>query len=414
MLLPAAYVNRRVDMRLPSTALILTGCLIVLSGCGKKEGAAEGGGMGGMPPASVEVMQVQPANVPLQPEYAANTSGSREVEVRAQVGGILLKQSYDDGAPVQEGQILFQIDPKPYQVRLDQAKAQLGQAQAQLLAADRNWKRAEELFKNQAISEKDRDDALSAEDAAKASVALGQAQVRAAQLDLDYTSVKAPISGVTSQKLVSEGTLIGTGASDSLLTRISQLDPLYVNFSYPDAEFMRQKELFAHCGINTDNTKLSATMTFSDGTAYAEKGTIDFTGTTVDRDTGSIQARAVFPNPNHTVLPGQFVRIVLDGLVCRNALLVPADAVMQGPQGAFVYKLDQKNAAQVAPVRTGLSVSGNWIVESGLRPGDTVITKGLIKVMPGAVVNPEKPGQPAGGPPPAAALKAPAQKGAAQ
>ncbi len=368
--------------------------LVFLPSCKDKgESQAQGGPGGGMPPAAVEVVTLQPVNVPLQPEYAATTSGSREVEVRAQVGGILLKQTYVEGSAVKEGQVLFQIDPKPYQVRLDQAKAQLGQAQAQLLAADRNWKRAAELFKNEAISEKDRDDALSAEEAAKASVALGQAQVNAAQLDLDYTSVKAPISGITSQKIVSEGTLIGTTAADSLLTRINQLDPLYVNYSYPDAEFLRQKEFFAACGIDIEKTVLAAVMKFPDGSTYAEKGTIDFTGATVDRETGSIQARAVFPNPDHSVLPGQFVRIALDGLVCQNALLVPAAAIMQGPQGSFVYKVDAKNMAQIAPITANLSVGENRIVQKGLNPGDTIITNGLIKVMPGAPVQPEKAGQ---------------------
>ncbi len=371
--------------------------IAVLAGCkGKDEQAQQGGGMGGMPPASVEITVMTPVDVGLEQEYAGSTEGSREVEVRAQVGGILMRQNYMDGAAVSQGQVLFQIDPRPYQATLDQAKAQLQQAQAQLLSAERNWKRVGALFQSQAISGKDYDDAQGAYEAAQAGVALAKAQVKTAQLNLDYTSVKAPISGITGQKIASEGSLVTAGAETSLLARISQLDPIYVDFSYPDADFMRQKELFTHCGIPPESQKhLETVMKFGDGTAYAPKGFVDFTGMTVDRQTGTISARAIMPNPDHTILPGQFVRVALQGLVCHGALLVPQDAVMQGPQGAFVYKLGDKNTAMVAPVKTLAQLKDQWIVQSGLQPGDKVITKGVIKVIPGMPVNPEQP-KPAG------------------
>jgi membrane fusion protein (multidrug efflux system) len=367
--------------------------IALLSGCkGKEEQAQQGGGMGGMPPASVEVTVMAPIDVPLEQEYAGSTEGSREVEVRAQVGGILISQAYMDGATVKQGQVLFQIDPRPYQAALDQAKAQLQQAEAQLLSAERNWKRVGALFQSQAISGKDYDDAQGAYESAQAGVALATAQVKTAQLNLNYTSVKAPISGITGQKIASEGSLVSAGAETSLLARISQLDPIYVDFSYPDADFMRQKELFAHCGIAPESQKhLETIMKFGDGTPYNQKGFVDFTGMTVDRQTGTISARAIMPNPDHAVLPGQFVRVALQGLVCRGALLVPQDAVMQGPQGAFVYKLGDKNVAMIAPVKMVAQVKDQWIVQDGLKPGDTVITKGVIKVMPGMPVNPEQP-----------------------
>lgn len=363
-----------------------------LAGCKGKDEQAQGGGMGGMPPASVEVTAMTPVDVPLEQEYAGSTEGSREVEVRAQVGGILMRQNYMDGAAVKQGQVLFQIDPRPYQAALDQAKAQLQQAQAQLLSAGRNWKRVSALYQTQAISGKDYDDAQGANEAAQAGVALAQAQVKTAQLNLDYTAVKAPISGITGQKIASEGSLITAGAENSLLARISQLDPIYVDFSYPDADFMRQKALFTKCGIDPDSQRhLETIMKFGDGTAYPHKGYVDFTGMTVDRQTGTISARAIMPNPDYAVLPGQFVRVALQGLVCRGALLVPQDAVMQGPQGAFVYKLGEKNTAMIAPIKTLAPIGDKWIVESGLNPGDVVITKGVIKVMPGLPVNPEQP-----------------------
>lgn len=377
-------------------SLICAG-LLLLAGCddaGQGSGGP-GGMMGGMPPAEVTVMQVGAQDVPLAPEYSARTQGSREVEVRARVGGILLERVYEEGKFIEKGAVMFRIDPDQYKVIYDRALAQLGQAKAVLKAAERNWARVEPLFNEQAVSARTRDEALSTLENAKAGVALANAEVRAAKLNLDYTSVEAPISGIASKETVSEGSLVGTGAADGLLTRMTQLDPIYVNFSYPDADFMMIRRLKdqqeavvtaedeAEAG---DDVPLQATLTYDNGQAYDLSGTVSFTGATIDPQTGTVQARAVFPNPDGKLMPGQFVRVTLNGLVLPDAIAVPQAAVMQGPEGKFVYKLGADNTAQIAPIKTGIARGNEWIVEQGLAEGDTVIVDGIIKVRPNAPV----------------------------
>lgn len=385
-------------MRSPSVSSYRVLTLVLLSslalaGCKKEEGGQGGAeaaaGHGAMPPAAVEFVTVTAEDVQLEKEYAGRTAGSREVEVRARVGGILLERTYVEGSAVKQGDILFRIDPEPYKLALDRTKAQKEQADARLKAASRNWDRASSLFQKQAVSAKTRDDALSELESSRAAVALAEAETKTAQLNLDYTAVTAPISGITSRETRSEGSLIGAGAADSLLTRITQLDPVYVIFAFPDADFMRQKELLASGVISADaDAPLKGTLIFADGTVYDKAGEIDFTAATVDSETGTVQARAVFPNLANTVLPGQFVRIKLHGLTRKGTILVPEAAIMQGPQGKFVYRIDAENKAQIAPVKTKDAISGRWIVEEGLNAGDRIITNGVIKVMPGAPVNP--------------------------
>lgn len=376
----------------PSFLAVTT--LLLLSAC---DGSAQDGSGGGMqmPPPEVTVMTLTEKDVPLDPEYPGRTQGSREVEIRARVGGILLKRSYEEGEFIEKGKVMFEIDPDQYKVALDRARAQLGQAQATLKAAQRNWDRVDPLYKEQAVSARTRDEALSALESAKASVGLANAEVNAAKLNLDYTKVEAPIAGITSKEAVSEGSLIGTGPTDGLLTRMIQLDPIYVNFAYPDSDFLTQRDLMesGETDLEGAQKQLQATLVYGDDQEYKQSGTVSFTDTKIDTQTGSVNARAVFPNPDGRLLPGQFVRLTINGVTFPKAISIPQAAVLQGPQGKFVYRLGEGNKAEIASITTGVEHGEEWIVETGLKAGDVIILDNLMKVQPNSPVSVKQPGE---------------------
>lgn len=338
------------------------------------------------PPPPVTVMDVKPATVPLTYQYAARIAAFRQVEVRARVGGILLKRNFVEGSEVKAGDVLFLIDPATYAAALAQAEAQLKQAQAQLSQAQREEKRNISLFGQNASSEKTRDDAISARELAEAAVAAAQAQVQTAQLNLDYTQVTAPIGGITSLEQVSEGSLIGTSGDAGLLTSITQLDPVYVNFSFSDSEAAEVRRLLDMKKAKGEEPKLGVKISFGDGSTYDREGLVDFTSSTIDLETGTLQARAVVDNPTRRLLPGQFVRATVTGVSVDNAITIPEVSLMQSPQGQFVYTVDDKGNARANPVTLGQKVGDDWIVLSGLKEGDKLITEGVIKVRPGAPV----------------------------
>ncbi|WEK51501.1 MAG: efflux RND transporter periplasmic adaptor subunit [Candidatus Kaistia colombiensis] len=338
------------------------------------------------PPPSVELTTLNAREVPLSYSYAGRVSAFREVQVRAQVGGILMERAYVEGARVKAGDVLFRVDPKTYEAEVAKAEAQLQTAEAQLAQATRDKVRAVELFARQVGSQKSRDDALSAVDLAGAAVAAAKAQLKAAQINLDYATVRAPIDGVTSLDVVPEGSLIGVGSTDSLLTTITQLDPVYVNFSFTDANAAEIRQIAEAQKHPTESNKLTASITFGDGSTYGTTGEIDFTSSSIDTQTGTIRSRAVFANPDFRLIPGQFVRVTIGGMSLPSAIVIPEIAVLQGPKGKFVYTVDDKGVAAMAPVTLGQSVEGGWIVTEGLKSGDQVVTSGVIKVRPGAPV----------------------------
>jgi membrane fusion protein (multidrug efflux system) len=342
---------------------------------------------GQTPPPQVTVAEVQETDASVTYEYAARVSAYREVQVRARVGGILLKRNFTEGAQVKAGQVLFEIDPAPFEAELARTKAQLQQAQAQSNQAVRDAERALQLFSRGAGSEKSRDDAIAAKELGAASVAAAEAQVRTAQLNLDYTKVRAPISGITSLEQVPEGSLIGTSGDSGLLTAITQLDPIYVNFAFADregAEIRRLLNVQAPKGSPAKDLKVK--ITFGDGAVYDQEGTIDFTSSSIDTQTGTLQARAIVENPNQRLVPGQFVRATVTGLTLDDAIVVPEAAVMQGPQGQFVYTINSTGNAEIRPVELSRQIESGWIVSSGLRAGDKLVTEGVIKVRPGGPV----------------------------
>ena len=360
----------------------------------EEQKSANAGAPAAPPPPEVLLKTVEAKDIPISYEYAGRVAGSREVEVRARVSGILMERTYTEGELVKQGDLLFLIDPAPYEAALAQAEAMLQQQQANLAQADREWKRISALFERNAVSARERDSALSTLELAKATVAGARAELRTARINLDYTRVEAPISGVTSQEAVSEGSLVGTGQDSSLLTRISQLDPVYVNFAVPDAESLQLRNMQESGALTLPaDGRLRVDLRLSDGSAMADAGYVDFTDSTIDPSTGTIRNRAVVANPNRDLMPGQFVRVQVKGMVLRNAVTVPQVAVLQGAQGMMVYVVNGENVATPRPIRIGRAIGDSWLVQDGLKDGERVIVEGVIKVRPGQTVRPAEPKQ---------------------
>ena len=340
-----------------------------------------------MPPPEVVVETVKVESLPLQFEYPARTAGYREVQVRAQVSGILQERTYQEGSQVKQGQVLFRIDPRPYQAALARAKGVLAQEQARYRQTERDLKRIRELQGKGFASESELDNAISNFEQSKANIEAAQAEVQSKQIDLDYTTVEAPISGITSKETVSEGSLMVAGdPSASLLTNITQLDPIYVNFALPDREDARIRQALADGTLVRDSEQYVAQIRFGDGSTYPLEGKVDFTDSLIDRSTGTVSARAVVPNPDQALLPGQFVRVLLKGISKPNAITVPERAIGQGPNGTYVYVVDEQGMARVRPVTTAHTADGRWAVDSGLAAGERIIVEGLPKVRPNTPV----------------------------
>jgi membrane fusion protein (multidrug efflux system) len=338
------------------------------------------------PPPEVGVIVTQAVETPLPFEYAGRVVGFRNVEVRPRVGGLLLTRDYVEGAKVKEGDVLFRIDPATYEVALSRAEAQRQQAQATLRQAEENFKRIDQLSSKAIATERQLDDAVAQRDQARASVQLAEAEIRNARLNLDYTTVIAPASGVTALQSPPVGTLIQ--AQQTLLTTITRLDPAYVMFSFTDTEAQDFRELNQRRAKPIVAEDLTVELHYSNGAIYPHTGKIDQAAQRVDLQTGTIEARAIFPNPDGALIPGQFVRIVIKGVTLQDAIVIPSQAVNQGPQGPSVFVVGDNNAAQAKLVRLGQEVAGGLVVQNGLKSGEQVIVDGVIRVRPGAPVKP--------------------------
>jgi membrane fusion protein (multidrug efflux system) len=324
-----------------------------------------------------------------------------------------LKRNYTEGGPVTAGQSLFSIDPAPFEAVAARSEADVAAAEARYANAARTAKRLKPLYDAHAVSQKDYDDAVSGEDVAAADVKSAKARLVEARLNLGYTAVVAPVSGVTSRSLKSEGTLIA-GPAD-LLTTVSQVDPIYVNFGLSESEQLRlREEVATHKLVLPKDNRFDVAIRFEDGRLYQRTGRLAFTDVRVNNQTGTSDARAELPNPAGEVRPGQFVRVILKGAQRPDAITVPQRAVMEGAQGKMVYLLSKENTAMPRPVTVGDWTGSDWIIKEGLQPGDKVIVDGLAKIFfPGAPVqvgdpNAPPPGAPGaspkndakGGPPP--------------
>jgi membrane fusion protein (multidrug efflux system) len=357
--------------------------LATLSGCKPSSSNAPAGGA--MPPPEVTVAIAQPRDLPATFEYVAQIAGVREVEVRARVSGILEKWNYTEGARVAAGQSLFTIDPAPYRAALARAEAQLASAEASLSQASRDAARLRPLFEAKAVSQKDYDDAASAQQVASANVKAAEAAVTEARLNLSYTRVEAPISGITSRALQSEGSLVQ--AQQTLLTTISQIDPIHVIFSFTEAEHLKFTRAVEEGRlVLPKGGKFDVTLRLADNSEYARTGKVDFTDVRVDPGTGTIEARAVIANPQGLLRPGQFARVQLAGGMRPGAITIPQRAVLEGPGTKIVLTVNAQGIVEPRPVQVGDWSGQDWVILDGLKPGDRVIVDGVVKARPGSPV----------------------------
>lgn len=356
-----------------------------VAGCNPSGGKQGHGGPGGMPPAAVSTMTVQPRAVLAPFEYTGQTAGSREVEVRARVRGILERRNFTEGGTVKQGQSLYTIDRAPFEAALAKAQADVAGATARLEQAKRNAARLRPLYAEKAVSQKDYDDAASAEAIGEADLKAAQARLREARLDLEYTRVEAPVSGIVGRSLPSEGTLVS--GPEVLLTTITQVDPIWVNFGIPDADRLKMRsESEAGRLVLPKDDRFEVRLQLADGQVYARTGWLTFSDVRISGQTGTSDARAVLPNPDAKLRPGQFVRVTLSGATRPEAVLVPQRAVLEGPQGKFVYVVDEKSVAQARVVEVGEWAGSDWIITGGLKAGEQVIIDGVMRIGPGAPV----------------------------
>ena len=359
----------------------------LLSGCGPKPTAAPGapgGAAGGPPPAMpVGVRVAKLESVPVLIEAVGQAEGSKEVDIRARIGGLIQKQSYREGERLRAGAPMFAIERAPFEIALAEARAALAQEQARIEQARREAARLKPLAEQQAISQREYDDAASAQRLAEASMQAAQAKVREAQLNLSYTSIAAPIAGLAGRAEKSEGSLVS--ASDGLLTRITQTDPIWIRFSLSEAE---------RSVLSSTRAANVVRLLSSDGKPINTSGKLNFKGSTVDAKLGTVQLRAEFANPDLTVLPGQFVRAQVQAGT-ESAFLVPQAAVMSGDRGKMVWTIQEGKAAPT-PVEVGGWVGDDWVVRKGLKEGDQVVIDGLLKLRPGAPVAQRPPAAAAG------------------
>lgn len=380
--------------------------LVLLSACSGKEQGAGGPPAGGMPPMPVTAVEMQPTRAETSVEAVAQTEGAREVEVRARVGGILMKRVYEEGATVKAGQTLFQIDREPLDVAVAQARAQLAEAKARVEQTQREAARLKALLAQQAISQREYDTATSDNSVAQAAVQAAQAALRQAELNLSYANVTAPVSGVTGRAQVSEGTLVASGAG-TLLTTIVQVNPIWVRFSVSDTELANASP----DGRFNPKAIRGVELVLPDGSTYAQRGRLNFAASQIDPKLGTLQFRGEFANPDGKLLPGQFVKARLITGEREGVFKVPQAAVMQTDGGPVVMTVGPENKVAPRPVKTGQWSGKEWVILGGLKAGDKVIVDNLIKLRPGATVAPHGPGEGpgAGGKPGAAPAAAPAK-----
>ncbi|MDO5115883.1 MAG: efflux RND transporter periplasmic adaptor subunit [Synergistaceae bacterium] len=334
-------------------------------------------------PPVVSAMVVKRSDVPVEMEYTGQTSGFREAELRAQVGGIIKKKSYKEGMPVKAGQVMFTIDPAPYRAVLNRNTASLKQSEVQMNQMKIDFDRAAALYKKNAISKAEYDAAQSGWQASKAAVDAAKALVRQAQIDLGWTTVRAPISGYSGKEQYSVGNLIEAGG---LLTTIIQSDKLYVDFAIPADSYRRNEQFKKQGYLKVRPEGLSVELALGDGTKIEKRGKIDFQNRFVTPETASIKARAVFDNKDNELYSGQFVRVYVKGYYVPNILQVPLKAVVQASSQSFVYRLDEKNIPEKTEIRIILTIGNNCLVASGVKEGDRIVLDGVGKVRPGEEV----------------------------
>jgi len=361
----------------------LLALMICLGGCDRSHGQQGG------PPRVPEVATViiQPQQVELTTELPGRTTPYLVAEIRPQVNGIIKKRLFREGSDVKAGQLLYQIDPAPFQVALDSAKASLGKAQANLPSIRLKAERHRELLADNAVSKQDYDDAAAAMEQARAEIEYWKAQVEAARINLGYTRVTAPISGRIGKSSVTDGALVTAYQPMSLAT-IQQLDPIYVDVTQSSAELLRLKRNLEAGQLSADGKNgKKVRILLEDCTPYPLEGMLQFRDITVDQATGSFTLRIVVPNPKHLLLPGMFMRAVVQEGIAEQAILVPQQGVSRTPKGDPVaLVVDEAGTVQQRPLTLNRALGDQWLVASGLQTGERVIVEGMLNIRPGATV----------------------------
>lgn len=334
----------------------------------------------------VKVETIKPSTIPALYSFAGTIQSSHQVEIRARVEGYLEKVVYKEGGFVNAGDTLYLLDKKPFEAALEDAKGALSKQQAILWNAKRTKERLEPLFKEKAASRKDLDTSIAEELTAQAEVQSAKAKLMQAELDLSYTTIKSPISGLASDTNYKEGALITPGAN-GLMTTVSVVDPIWVYFSISENDILKSKsEELKQQLVFPKTGELDIEVVLADGSIYPHKGKVNFASPTIDQKTGTMSIRAVLPNPGNILVPGQFVRVNVIGATRPKAIVIPQRAVLEGKNGMFVYVVIN-NKAEIRNVEVGDWYQNNWIIHSGLIEGDVVITDGVNKVRPGVPVN---------------------------
>jgi len=365
----------------------------VIAGCSKQAAPPPQ-----RPAPEVSVVTVQPRTVPAVASFVAQTESSRQVDIVARVSGFLDKIAYREGDLVRDGQLLFQLDPKPFQAQLEAARGELQAQQARLTTAAANLGRVKPLARQNALSQSDLDRAQGDFDAAKAAVFAAQAKVKEAELNLGYTTIRSPVNGVASRSLQREGAYINAMSQTAYLTYVAALDPIWVNFSVSQNQMAKSRDEAAKGQlVLPEDQRYEVDLVLPDGATYPERGRISFADPSFSQDTGSFMVRAVLPNPKMDLRPGMFVTAYLKGAVRPDAIVVPQLAVQQGSNGHLVYVVNEAGTAEVRPVVVGDYIGEKDIlVVSGLHRGDRVVVDGVLKVVPGRPVRIVEPGaQPA-------------------
>jgi len=389
----------RLNPRLSGTLFLLA---MTLTACGQDGGG--GADMGTMPPPEVTVVAVNPAPYTLTAELTGRVTPYQVAEIRPQVSGIIKDRLFTEGSDVKVGQPLYQIDPATYRAALAQAQADLKSAEAQLTSVKARASRYKELVAIKGVSQQEYDDAIADLGAREAAVAAAKAALETARINLDYASLSSPIAGRVGRSRVTPGALVTAGQAE-MLTSVTQLDPIYIDLTQSaDSVAALRRQVAAGEATIADGGKLKVKLILPDGTPYAEDGALDFSDITVDEGTGTVGLRATFPNPRLELLPGMFVRAVVDQGTRADAMLVPQQAVIIGPGGvATTMVVGNEDKVEIRPVTAAKAVGDQWVVTKGLAPKERVIVQGVLKAAPGAQVKPV-PYNPA----PAAASAAPA------
>ncbi len=366
--------------------VFLLAAVIAVAGCGRSEKPA------GPPPPAVTVVKAQQKEITEWDEYTGRLAAVDEVEVRAQVSGYLESIHFKDGQMVKKGDLLFVIDPRPYQAVLDRANAQVKQAEAGSALADANLNRTQELATKKVVASQDLDDQRSKELEAAAALQVAQAEVKAAQLNLDFTSINAPVSGRINRHEVSEGNLISGGAANAtLLTTIVSLDPIQAYFEADEQAYLKYTRL-DRSGARRSSREVAnpVKLALSDEEGFPHLGKMDFVENRIDVNTATIQGRAIFPNPDLVLTPGQFVRLRLLGSPAHEAVLIPDQSIVSDQSQKFVWVVEADGTAKYRTVAPGPMIDGLRVIRQGLKPNEPVVALGLQSVRAGSKVKAEE------------------------